>query len=268
MNQFSDVDVPTVLESYAGPLETGSFRLGGMQVAHAGFSLRGAGRDRNDDRIYVAEAFGLLGVADGIGSSLAGGQAAQDCVELMQEYLASVGPITDRVATLRDAITWTNGRMLAQAWTLGGSERHPGGCCFAGVLLDEVKAEFTTFHVGDCAVHVQAGRSWEKLTVDHMEAEARPAARPGRSRKPRIRRAMGTTPVPSVEFRTCPLTDSTRLMITSDGCDLLALDGSGVPAPQPEPGESLERCIRGLAAAVVAGPLRDDTSAIMLDVSL
>jgi serine/threonine protein phosphatase PrpC len=268
VNQFSEVDVPTVLESYAGPLETGSFRLGGMEVAHAGFSLRGSKRETNDDRIQVAGSFGLVAVADGIGGSMFGGQAAQDCLELMQEYLASVGPITDRVATLRAAIAWTNGRMLAKAWRVGGSEQHPGGCCFAGVLLDEVRSEFTTFHVGDCAVHVQAGRNWEKLTVDHLEAAARPSARPGRSRKPRIRRAMGMTPVPDVEFHTSPLTDGARLLITSDGCDLVTLARSGVPAPQPEPGESLEGCIRGLAAAVVAGPLRDDTSAIMLDVSL
>ncbi len=268
MNQHSDVDFPTVLESYSGPLLVGRFRLGGIQVEHAGFSLCGSRREANDDRIRVAEEFGLVAVADGIGGSMSGGQAAQDCLDLIEEYLSSASPVVDRAATLRDAVAWTNGRMLAKAWKPGGSERHPGGCCLAGVLLDETRSEFTTFHVGDCAVHVRAERNWKKLTVDHMEATARPSLVSGRVRKPRIRRAMGMTPVADAEFRAFPLTDGTRLMITSDGCDFAARTHSGVPAPEPEPGGSLEGCVRGLAAAVVAGPLRDDSSAIILDVSL
>ncbi len=255
--------IGATIVAWSGPLQSGSFRLGRMSIEHAGFSIRGSKRPTNDDRLYVSEKFGLIAIADGIGGSTTGGQAAQDCVDLMREYLANVGPIANRVEVLRDAIVWTNGRMFARSWTPGRVERNQGGCCFAGVLLDEHESEFTTFHVGDSAVYEQTRQGWRKLTADHMESVARPTPAGGRSRKPRITRAMGVAPAPKVDFATFPMTPGRRLLITSDGCDLKFLSDVGVPAPSPDAGRSLEESARDLATAVTCGPMLDDSSAIM-----
>lgn len=255
----------TLLPPYDGPILAGEFCLGRMRVGHAGFNMRGANRHTNDDRLYVAEEFGVFAVADGVGGSARGGQSAQDCIDLMQEYLSGRGQAVDRMQTLREAIVWTNGRMLARAWQPGGSERNPGGCCLAGVLLDAEKAEFTTFHVGDSAVYALSDAKWQKLTSDHLEQSVRPglAARP--SRKPRIGRAMGLAPTPKIDFATYPISSMERLMITSDGCSLQNLSDSGVLVPDPVAGRTLDESIRDLATAVFAGPLRDDSTAVMIE---
>lgn len=265
MNQLSETEDGTVLPAYEGPIQTGEFRLRRMRVGHAGFSMRGTNRLSNDDRLYVAEGFGVIAVADGVGGSARGGQSAQDCIDLMQEYLSGRGHVVDRMQALRDAIVWTNGRMLAKAWQPGGSERNPGGCCLAGVLLDAEKAEFTTFHVGDSAVYAQSDGKWHKLTSDHLEQAARPGVDARSSRKPRIGRAMGVAPTPKIDFATYPIRPMERLMITSDGCDLQQLSNSGVPAPDPDAGRTLDESIRDLATAVIAGPLRDDSTAVMIE---
>lgn|GEM_PF-4744436 len=268
MNHFTATEDGTVLFPYEGPIMAGEFRLGRMRVGHAGFSMRGTNRHSNDDRLYVAEEFGVIAVADGVGGSASGGQSAQDCVDLMQEYLSGRGRDVDRMQALREAIFWTNGRMLAQAWQPGGSERNPGGCCLAGVLLDAENAEFTTFHVGDSAVYLQSNARWHKLTSDHLEPAARPGTAVRPSRKPRIRQAMGLAPMPKIDFATYPISSMERLMITSDGCDLQHLSGSGVPAPDPDAGRTLDESIRDLATAVTAGPLHDDSTAVMIEAVL
>ncbi len=265
MNQVFETEVGTLLPAYKGPIRAGEFCLGQMRVAHAGFSMRGSNRDTNDDRLYVAEAFGVIAIADGVGGSATGGQSAQDCFDLMQEYLLSKGQVIDRMQALREAIVWTNGRMLAQSWQTGGSGRNPGGCCLAGVLLDADRAEFTTFHVGDSAVYGQRETKWHKLTSDHLEQAARPGTDARVSRKPRIRRAMGLTPAPKIDFATYPIRSMERLMITSDGCDLQYLSDAGVPAPDPDSGRTLDENIRDLATVVAAGPLRDDSTAVMIE---
>lgn len=248
-----------------GSVRGGSFCLGQLKVRHAGFSLSGSARSANDDRLYVSEEFGLVAVADGVGGSALGGRSAQDCVELMQEYLASAGPFTDRVGVLRDAIAWTNGRMLARSWASGGLEQHPGGCCFAGVLLDERESRFTVFHVGDCAVYAQAGEKWRKLTVDHLEQSTNPRSTGAKSRKPRITRAMGISPQPKVEFATFMIQSADRLLITSDGCDLQFLADLGLQTEMPDHDWTVDDCASGLAATVAGGPLLDDSSAIFLE---
>lgn len=268
MNQAYETDNATLLPTYSGPILAGEFRLRRMRVLHAGFSLPGANRLSNEDRLYVAEEFGVIAVADGVGGSASGGKSAQDCIDLLQEHLSGRGPGGDRMQALREAIVWTNGRMLAQSWQPGGSERNPGGCCLAGVLLDADREEFTTFHVGDAAVYGQSDAKWHKLTSDHLEQAARPGTDARFSRKPRIRRAMGLTPVPKIDLATYPIRSMERLMITSDGCDLRYLSDSGVPAPDPDVGRTLDESIRDLASAVVAGPLRDDSTAVMIEAVL
>ncbi|MDF1731410.1 MAG: protein phosphatase 2C domain-containing protein [Minwuia sp.] len=268
MNYVAETENGTLLPPYEGPIRAGEFRLSRMNIRHAGFSMRGVDRHSNADRLYVAAEFGVIAIADGVGGSVGGEQSAQDCFDLMQEYLSGPGREIDRMQALREAIVWTNGRMLAQAWQPGGSERNPGGCCLAGILLDAEKAEFTTFHVGDSAVYLQSNARWHKLTSDHLELAARPGTVVRPSRKPRIRRAMGLAPMPKIDFATYPIRSMERLMITSDGCDLQYLADSGVPAPRPDLGRTLDESIRDLATAVIAGPLRDDSTAVMIEADL
>lgn len=268
MKQSDVAGASAVAAGFADPVRSGSFHLGGLKVHHAGFSIRGTKRDTNDDRLYVAGQFGLIAIADGVGGSATGGRSAQDCVDLMQEYLGSVGPITDRIGVLRDAIVWTNGRMLAHSWAPGGREQHPGGCCFAGVLLDERNREFTTFHVGDAAVYVREQETWRKLTVDHMEPTSRGSSVGKKPRKPRITRAMGLSPMPKVDFATFPIVDESRLLITSDGCDLAYLSEMGALPPAPASGRTVDDCARALATGVTTGPMRDDTSAIIVEIGI
>lgn len=268
MKQSGKAEVRAAVAGFAGPVRGGSYHLGSLKVRHAGFSIQGSKRKTNDDRLYVAEEFGLIAIADGVGGSATGGRSAQDCVDLMQEYLSSAGPITDRIGVLRDAIVWTNGRMLAHSWAPGGLEKNPGGCCFAGVLLDERNCEFTSFHVGDAAVYVQERAKWRKLTVDHLEPTARGSVAGRKSRKPRITRAMGLSPMPKVDFATFPIVDKGRLLIASDGCDLTYLSDMGALPPAPASGTTVDDCARALATGVASGPMRDDSSAIIVEIGL
>lgn len=79
---------------------------------------------------------------------------------------------------------------------------------------------------------------------------------------------MGLVPVPEVDFAIYPVRSMERLVITSDGCDLQYLSDSGFPAPAPDAGRTLDESIRDLATTVTAGPLRDDSTAVMIEVEL
>lgn len=217
-------------------------------LTHAAFSIQGNRRRENGDRYLVNGRMAM--VADGISSSRLGAEAAETCVSEMQS-IHEQNPAAMDPSIIRNMLERINGRLLSNAMALGGNERRRGGCCVAGIVLDEQGGTATVFHAGDASVHVFGSDGLRKLTVDHNGSEKL-------DRQSRIRSALGVVPSPEIETRQIRVNPEEFLILATDGCDLenglSGLDVAGGISP-----ESVATHIRQ-----ATGEPRDDATVVIV----
>jgi serine/threonine protein phosphatase PrpC len=145
--------------------ERAATRSGALRLAAA--SHPGLVRERNEDRLHIDAALGLLMVVDGMGGAAAGEVAAETALARVLERLERrQGSAEDRV---REAIASANNEIAR----LG--RENPAwegmGCVLTLALVE--KDVVTVGHVGDTRLYrLRQGRI-EKLTHDHSPIGAR-----------------------------------------------------------------------------------------------
>lgn len=224
---------------------------------HAAFTRRGLARRTNDDHHCLIDRLGVFAVADGIGSSEAGGESAVQCLGHLEEQLSGAAE-DDPEARLRGALDWTNGRVLAQAWRSSGRGRHYGGCCVAGVVLAEAEGRALIFHAGDSGVHRVSGGRCEPLTEAHLA----PVGRNGR--RSRVSSAIGLSPRPRIDIAAVPLGPGDAFLVHTDGCRFERLAEASGDMLHLADDESPADYIRRLEEMVVDSVADDDATAILV----
>lgn len=204
-----------VLEDMA-PARAGSVR-------YAGASHPGLLRDRNEDRLHLDAARGILAVIDGMGGEAAGEVAAETALaKLLERLERRAGTPEDRV---REAIASANNEIVRL------SSENPAwqgmGCVLTVALIE--RGIVTVGHVGDSRLYrLHAGRL-DKLTHDHSpvgmredqgEISERDAMH--HPRRNEVYRAVGGQPHEArddefVEVLRFPLEREDAILICSDG---------------------------------------------------
>jgi len=136
-------------------------------VRFAGASHPGLVRERNEDRLHVDAARGLLIVVDGMGGQAAGEVAAETALaKLLERLERRTGTPEDRV---REAIASANNEIARLAREQPDWEGM--GCVLTMALIE--RGVVTVGHVGDSRLYrLHAGRL-DKLTHDHSPIGAR-----------------------------------------------------------------------------------------------
>ena len=186
--------------SRAGPGKANQDFHGAMVPEGAALSLKGV----------------ALAVADGISSSLHGGEAAEVAVRaLMTDYYDTPDAWRARTAAAR-VIAATNGWLWGRNRAL--SDIDAGRVCTLSALILKGR-EAHVLHVGDSRVWRVAGGTAEPLTADH-----RVAAGEGESW---LARAMGAAPSVEIDARTLAVTEGDVFALTTDGVHEV-LDGRAI----------------------------------------
>jgi serine/threonine protein phosphatase PrpC len=199
-----------------GPGRSGTLRF-------AGASHPGLVRERNEDRLYIDTARGLLVVVDGMGGAAAGEVAAETALDRLLERLERrTGTPEDRV---REAIVSANNEIERLARENPAWEGM--GCVLTLALIE--KGVVTVGHVGDSRLYrLHAGRL-DKLTHDHSpigmredhgELSERDAMR--HPRRNEVYRSLGSEPrgprdADFIEVLRFPLEREDAILICSDG---------------------------------------------------
>jgi PPM family protein phosphatase len=219
----TDANGIVVLEEEA-PARSGSLKL-------AGASHPGLVRERNEDRLLIDAARGVLAVVDGMGGAAAGEVAAETALGKLVERLAQRrGTPEDRV---REAITAANNEIARLARE--NPEWEGMGCVLTLALVE--RGVVTVGHVGDSRLYrLHAGRV-DKLTHDHSpigvredqgELSERDAMH--HPRRNEVYRSVGAEPRGPrdqdwIEVLRFPLEREDAILICSDGLtDLVPAD--------------------------------------------
>src|ERR1044071_6774976 len=133
----------------------------GTAVRFAGASHPGLVRERNEDRLHIDAARGLLVVVDGMGGVAAGEGAAETALtRVLERFEQPNGTPEDRV---REAIASANNEIARLA------REHPAwegmGCVLTLALVE--KGVVTVGHVGDSRLYRLHAGQVDKLTHDH-----------------------------------------------------------------------------------------------------
>lgn len=130
-------------------------------VRCAGASHPGLARERNEDRLHIDAARGLLVVVDGMGGQAAGEVAAETALQSLLERLERhTGTAEQRV---REAITLANHEVFRRGHE--NPEWAGMGCVLTLAVIEN--GVVTVGHVGDSRLYrLHAGRI-DKLTHDH-----------------------------------------------------------------------------------------------------
>ena len=196
-------------------------RSGAMRFA--GASHPGLVRERNEDRLHIDAARGLLIVVDGMGGAAAGEIAAETALARLLDRLPwRNGTPEDRV---REAIASANNEIARLARDNPSWEGM--GCVLTLALVE--KGVVTVGHVGDSRLYrLHAGRL-DKVTHDHSpigmredhgELSEREAMR--HPRRNEVYRSVGAEPrgprdVDFIEVLRFPLEREDAILLCSDG---------------------------------------------------
>lgn len=189
----------------------------------AGATHPGLMRERNEDRLHIDAARGLLVVVDGMGGAAAGEVAAETALARLIERLERrSGTPEDRV---REAIVSANNEIAR----LGGlNPAWEGMGCVLTLALVE-NGIVTVGHVGDSRLYRLRDGTLEKITHDHSpigiredrgEMSERDAMR--HPRRNEVYRSVGSQPRNGqdedfIELLRFPLTREEAILLCSDG---------------------------------------------------
>lgn len=224
----------------------------------------GGVRPHNEDA-YAAGDRACV-VADGMGGHLAGEVASRLAVQMVTDAFEAqafhVSDLPRFVSTVNDAVQ-----------RIGEENGTPGmGTTVVGVVVAENgdTPSAVVFHVGDSRCYRLAGGIMTQVTVDHsyvedlvragqitrLEAQSHPLRNV-------VTRALGADETVEADFYVLPDEDC-RLLLCSDGLSGEMHDEwiSDVLSSHPDPSEAAE----ALVQAVLAGPARDNVTAIVVDV--
>lgn len=234
-------------------------------------------RSRNEDRLFVRQAWGgaylALVVADGAGGHDSGDKAAEAVIATLDRWFPPVGEIPDG-----EPGTWL-AQMVAEAHAavreLGSGQPRPPASTIVGLLVERDSLCGWRFHVGDSRLYVrEAANPPAPWTRDHNiinglidrglpEAQAQRIADGGR-----LTQVVGgmTVPEPDI-WGPIQLGPGTTVLICSDGIyghnrgrDVLG------PAMDLSRGGT-ERRAQELKVAVLDGDAPDNLTAVLWDVA-
>ena len=228
-------------------------------LRYAGASHPGLVRERNEDRLYIDAARGLVIVVDGMGGQAAGEVAAETALaRLLERLRGRNGPPEDRV---REAIASANNEIARlgrenPAWE--------GMGCVLTVALVE-KGVVTVGHVGDSRLYRLHAGHLDKLTHDHSpigmredhgELSEREAMH--HPRRNEVYRSVGAEPrgprdVDFIEVLRFPLEREDAILLCSDGLTDLVPSGEIARIVRAHAGDARALVQRLVDAANAAG---------------
>jgi PPM family protein phosphatase len=163
-------------------------------------------------------------VADGMGGHAAGRQASAVVVDRMgRNGTDGAEPLTG-VDALLDAVQDADEEIRRVAATI--DDARGMGTTVAGIalVLEEGRARWAVFHVGDSRVYLLADGRLERLSTDHsvvqelvdagMISERDAAVHPQRHL---VTRALGVGPAAEADVRLLPVQAGQRFLVCSDG---------------------------------------------------
>lgn len=196
-------------------------RNGALRLA--GASHPGLVRERNEDRLHIDAARGLLIVVDGMGGEAAGEVAADTALAALIEHLErGHGSAEERV---RDAIASANNAIERLAREQ--PEWQGMGCVLTLAVIED--GQVTVGHVGDSRLYRLRAGTIEKMTHDHspvgMREDQGEISEPDAMRHPRrneVYRAVGLAPhgprdAEFMEVLRFPFAREDAILICSDG---------------------------------------------------
>jgi len=192
-------------------------------VRFAGASHPGLVRERNEDRLHIDAARGLVVVVDGMGGQAAGDLAAETALTRLLERLERrIGSPEDRV---REAIASANNEITRLA------RENPAwkgmGCVLTLALIE--KGVVTVGHVGDSRLYRFHAGKFDKVTHDHSpigvredQGELSEGDAMRHPRRNEVYRSLGAGPrgprdQDFIEVTRFPLEREDAILICSDG---------------------------------------------------
>ncbi len=247
-------------------LPLAELRRPSLKMTWGGSSDVGNGRTINEDAFFATP--GLWVVADGMGGHEGGDVASKIVVDTGAE-MAGPGLLElDDVATL---VAQANDRVRDCAFETG---KVGMGATVVGVALVNNGGDdaLMVFNVGDSRCYSLGSDGWlNQLTTDHSlvqelldAGEITPEEARSHSQRNVVSRAIGIEPVVAADFIMLPRTSPLRLLLCSDGVSGELSDSriAGVLGAGSSPADSSS----ALLDVVLAGPARDNATALVLDV--
>ncbi len=173
-------------------------------------------RRRNEDAFLVDPVNALFAVADGLGGLAAGDQASAMAIQILEQALQTAKtenrpPDFPRI--------FEKAHRAVQQLGLETASPHGAGTTLTVALLRENSVSLA--HAGDTAAYRFAKDDWEKLTIDHTEAERFRRQHPGEPVPPiyehTLTRCLGQPGDLETDLLTRPISSGQRLLLCSDG---------------------------------------------------
>lgn len=225
-------------------------------------SRTGVGREASEDRWVAVTGDNalLLAVADGMGGTIGGGDAATAALRALLDRLTGVAPVTPEVLGYAVAAAQQQVRALAAD---GVPVSLRAGTTLTAVVATERRLHLT--HLGDSSCWLLRRGRLRRLTEEHTHAAALVAAGAVQRGSAAERRLGGLlTRFLGMPGTVCPQLASIR--VRPGDRVLVATDGVTGPLPVPVLAELLSRPAVGAAelvrAAADAGG-RDDATALL-----
>lgn len=236
-------------------------------------SERGARRGTNMDALLLAPHSGLVVLADGMGSTSRGGEAAAMAVAVFGEYLATAGHDEEHVHAAVAAVQarlvtefapaglLTGASTLCALVAVGDRDGAPKVAVGAGELI--------VVNVGDSRAHLLRDGVLQALTTDHTVAAhlvAVGAAEPDsplvRRTTNHLRRYLGNPAGASADLTRLRPVPGDTVLLSTDGVHgaLTTEQMADILAGSPDP----DLCARRLVVAAAAAGGTDDASAVVV----
>jgi PPM family protein phosphatase len=228
-------------------------------VRFAGATHPGLVRERNEDRLHIDAARGLLVVVDGMGGQAAGEVAAETALtRLLDRLERRSGSPEDRV---REAITSANNEIAKLA-----RDNPPWkgmGCVLTLALIE--KGVVTVGHVGDSRLYRFHAGKFDKVTHDHSpigvredQGELSEGDAMRHPRRNEVYRSLGAGPrgprdQDFIEVTRFPLEREDAILICSDGLTDLVPSGEIARVVREHAGDGRMLVQRLVDAANAAG---------------
>lgn len=189
----------------------------------------GLSRERNEDSLCIDPHTGLLCVADGLGGHASGEVASKMAVEKIKDFIKRsesgeehfiqnyVKGYSETANILNSAVLSANKEIYKSAQDT--PQWHGMGTTVSAALLKENRLSIA--HVGDSRIYLVRAGYLEQLTDDHnmaYEQKRHPqAAKPSRSMKHVLTRAVGIGPDVEADLSELTLSDGDILILCTDG---------------------------------------------------
>lgn len=228
-------------------------------------SERGTRRGTNMDALVVAPQSGLVVLADGMGSTRRGGEAAAMAVTLFAENL---GPAGRDEAQIAAAVAVVQDRVVAE-FAATGLLTGASTLCALVAVDPAVDDELLVVNVGDSRAHLLRDGVLRVLTTDHTVAAhlvAVGAAEPDsplvRRTTNHLRRYLGNPAGASADVTRLRPEPGDTVLLSTDGVHgaLTLAQMADILAASPDPAVGARRLV--VAAAAAGGT--DDASAVVL----